>query len=124
MNNSNEVIDRIVDVFDCYDLYEGSFVVSNIVTDIVSIFGEGSSNSVVEGTLLELDYINDLLNEKNFIQIGNRLECLRDNIVNGDIPKVSTDRNLIAKKAFSMVKDPSKRAELDRILYEALERYI
>ena len=121
MNNSNEVIDRIVEVFDSYDLYEGSFVVSNIVTDIVSIFGE-RGNSIVEGVLLEIDFVNDLITEENFVQIGNRLSCLRDNIANGDIPKVSTNKNLIAKKAFSMVKDPSKRAELDRIFYEALER--
>ena len=121
MNNSNEVIDRIVEVFDSYDVYEGNFIVSNIVTDIVSIFGE-RGNSIVEGVLLELDYINDLVNEETFIQVGNRLERLRDNIANGDIPKVRTNKNLIAKKAFSMVKDPSKRAELDRILYEALER--
>ena len=122
MNNSNEVVEKIVEVFDSYDFYEGNFVVSNIVTDIVSVYGEGSGNSVVEGTLLELDYINDLINEENFIQIGNRLNCLRDNIVNGDILQVSTDKNLIVKKAFDILKDSTKRGELDRIIYEALER--
>lgn len=121
MNNSNEVIDRIVEVFDSYDVYEGNFIVSNIVTDIVSIFGE-RGNSIVEGVLLELDYINDLVNEETFIQIGNRLNCLRDNVVSGDIPKVSTNKRLIVKKAFDILRDPIKRAELDRILYEALER--
>lgn len=119
--SNEETVQKIIDLFDCREFYESKLVVGELITEIVSVFGE-ESNDVVVGTLEELAHINDLVSEENFVEIENRLNCLRDNLVNGDIPKVIINKNLVISKVFrDLMKDPVKKAELNRVIRETLE---
>lgn len=118
--NNEETVEKIIKVFDSYNLYEGDFVPSCIVRDIVSVFGE-EGNDVVSGVLSELDYIDNLITEENFVEIGNRLECLRGNLISSDIPKIITNTNVVLGKVFESLKDPVRKAELDGIIHDALD---
>lgn len=119
--SNEEIVQKIIDIIESHNLYQGDFIVSDITTDIVSIFGE-ESNDIVVGVLEELSYINDQSAEENFIETGNRLECLSDNLVKGDIPKIITNKNLVLGKVFEGLKEPSRRFELDMLIRESLER--
>lgn len=119
--NNEETVEKIIEVFDSYNLYEGDFIPSCIVRDIVSVFGE-EDNDVVSGVLSELDYIDNLITEENFVEIGNRLECLRGNLITRDIPKIITNTNVVLGKVFKVLKEPSRRFELDMIIRETLAR--
>lgn len=118
--SNEEILDRIIDVMDSYNYFDQGFDLSDIIVDIVSLFDE--SNDIVVGILEELYYINDLVNEDNFFDIGRKLEVLRDNLVNMDIPKIVTDKNLVLGKVLDGLKDTSMRFELDMIIRETLAR--
>lgn len=119
--NNEETVQKIIDIIGTHNLYQADFIVSDITTDILSIFGE-ESNDIVVGVLEELNYISELITEENFVEIGNRLECLRDNLINGDIPKIITNKNVVLGKVFEGLKEPSSRFELDMIIRETLAK--
>lgn len=115
-----KIIDRIIDVMDSYDYFDTGFIVSDIIDQIVTEFDE--RNDTVVGVLEELSYINDLASEENFVEIGNRLECLKEILIKGDVPKVITNKTLVSKKAISIMQNTTKRNELNNIIRDTLKK--
>lgn len=122
MSNEETVLDTVIDIFDSYELYQGSFIVGDIISDIVNVFG-GEDNDIVVGVLEELSYIDDMSIEEDFFTVGRKLEDLRDSLIVGDIPKIVTDPNLVLDKVFrDLMKDPVRKAELNSVIREVLEK--
>lgn len=115
-----KIIDRIIDVMDSYNYFDTGFIVSDIIDQIVTEFDE--RNDTVVGVLEELSYINDLASEENFVEVGNRVECLKDNLITNDIPKIVADKNLVLGKVFNTLSDRRKREELDCIIRDTLKK--
>lgn len=120
---NEEIIQKIISIFDSYEWYAGAYIVSDIKTDIVSVFGEGEINDIVVCILSELEYLEEQSNEDDLFKTGRILEDLRDlrdSLANGDVPKIITDKNLVLGKVFNTLRDRVKREELNNIIQEAL----
>lgn len=119
--NNEETVQKVIDIFDCIDLYEGGFVVDDLITDIAALVNK-KKNPLIENILIELDDIKTSVSGLNYIEIGDRLSCLRNNLIRSYFPKVITNKNVVLGKVLEGLKEPSKRFELNMIIRETLAR--
>lgn len=120
--SNEEILHTVIEVMDGYNYFDSGFVIGELISDILSIFGKEDSNDIVVGVLSELEYIEDQSTQDDFFKTGIRLEDLRDSLSNGDVPKIITEKNLVFRKAISTMQNATKRAELNNLIRDTLKK--
>lgn len=111
---TRDLVNKVISILDQYDFDDD--VLADIVSEVYTIL-EGTTDPYLNGILAELDEIAINASEDNWFDLGNQLQELMDNLVEGNIPCIVLDKSYVLKKTFKALREnPSMRRQIDDIV--------